>query len=225
MHAAPTGPDEDACDPAERIARQAYALQDLAEAGLQLTRALVDEVVAGRDGPFRGVDPALAYSRLARAIRLTIALEARLGEDGASGVAAARGAAAESGAEAAGLEAEADAEAEPVIETEAAERGERPERERFDEQLSDAALLARPNGEVYARICRDLGTTPEPGLFPDLACNDDDAEAACDAAAPAAAAPVRNRSAAGRASLLRSAAAAPFAGPRVADALFPRPPP
>jgi hypothetical protein len=217
MHAAPTGPDDDACDRAKRIARQSSALQHLAEAGLQLTRALVDEVAAGREGRFRGVDPALAYSRLARAIRLTIALEARLGEDGAGR------AAAESGAEAAELEAEA--EAEPVIETEAAERGERPERERFDEQHSDAALLSRPNGEVYARICRDLGTRPEPGLFPDLACNDDEAEDACDTAATAAAAPAGNRSAGARASLLRSAAAAPLAGLRVADAPYPRPPP
>ena len=64
----------------ERVARQMGMMAELAEIGMEMARELRDRVVAGAPiGPGES-DPMLAYSRLARAIRLTLALEARLAE-------------------------------------------------------------------------------------------------------------------------------------------------
>jgi hypothetical protein len=212
VSAAPTRPD-DGFDPAERIERQSRALEALAEAGVELTRALVDEVVSGREGAFRGVDPALAYSRIGRAVRLAIALEHRLREEPAQALAAPAVRADEAD----------DGDAAAAVESEPAEgrehpESERPDSERLREDLSDDALLARPRAEIYALICRDLGHVPEPGLFEP--CNDD-------AAAPEAPpAPARRLACvARRAALLTSAGAGPMAGPGPAFRPFPRPPP
>jgi hypothetical protein len=73
--------------PAEsRIARaeaRLGILRELAELGMKLTRALVSQSVepaeAATPGPRR--DPADAFARLSRAVRLTLALEARTEDD------------------------------------------------------------------------------------------------------------------------------------------------
>ena len=220
MSAPPTRPDDDGSDPAERIEQQSRALRALVEAGVELTRALVDEVVSRRDGAFRGVDPTLAYWRLGRSVRLAIALERSLREAPAQAAVAPPAVRADEEEDEAAVETEPADGCEPA-ETEHPE-SERPERpERLREDLSDAALLSRPRAEVYALICRDLGAAPEPGLFEP--CNDDTAAPAT----PAEPAP-RRRLARGsnRAALLHSAAAVPGAGPApVLGPPRPRPPP
>jgi hypothetical protein len=209
MSAAPPAPEAPAAE-AALAARQAAALGATVEIGLQLARALCDQVASGAPGPFRQTDPALAYSRIARAIRLTVALEARLEAERAQGMTYAAPARAPEPVERA-----EDETAEAVeIEAEPEERPERPERETLRESLredlEDAALLRRPNAEVYAQVCRDLGLTPEPDLFPDGSDNDNRPDeptaSARRLAVPAA-----------RAALLRSACAVPFAahGPAV----------
>lgn len=78
---------EDDCDAADRRARQLGALAELGEIGMQIARALRDQVVAsaaaGPEAPrtLPGFDPGLAFSRVARAVRLTFALENRFASD------------------------------------------------------------------------------------------------------------------------------------------------
>ncbi len=75
-----------------RAERRLMALEELREIGMELVRALRDRVVAGADevaddpaaaagdGPPKDRDPADAFSRLSRAIRLTLVLEASADE-------------------------------------------------------------------------------------------------------------------------------------------------
>jgi hypothetical protein len=223
MKDALTRDEADALDPhARRIEQGACVLKQLGEIGLEMARAVRDQVAARAETPFR--DPALAFSRIARAIRLTVALEARLAkgdlrerpwdrelppgarpEDRDAGETPAF--------------PEEDTPDPAVPET---DRPERPESERERERLHDrqeyaeAALLRRPAAEIYAQVCKDLGQSPEPGLFEP--CNDDEA-------APEPAPPRRVAAGFGRSALLHSAAPGPLAGQAPILGPFPRAPP
>ena len=165
-------PDADAPEDAEaRQERHRRILQELAEIGMQIARAVRDEAVAQTDGaePSRGLaaDPGLTYSRIAKAVRLTLALETRLAdglekarvERARSHLAAIRQAADEHQQDVRDYVAEA-------IEADGVEhRMPRPEVERLldelDERLEageyDDMLDNAPTGELVARICQDLG--------------------------------------------------------------------
>jgi hypothetical protein len=70
-----------------RAERHLRLLQELAEIGMDIARAVRAEAVAeaGADEPapsrFGRAEPGLVFSRIARAVRQTLALEARLGEE------------------------------------------------------------------------------------------------------------------------------------------------
>lgn len=81
-----------ACAAEARTGRCLAMLQELAEIGMQMARAVRDEALrgAGADedaptspppSPFGGADLGLVYSRIARVVRQTLALETRVAAD------------------------------------------------------------------------------------------------------------------------------------------------
>jgi hypothetical protein len=170
-------------DPEGRTARQLAMLQELAEIGMQIARAVRDEALATdapadddapkRPSRFGNGDLGLVYSRIARAVRQTVALETRVAEGGQKAclerdqrhAAAVRWAAHERRAEIRGYVTEA-------IEAEGVQHGASDHEvdrllddledriEAYDPLLGDA-----PMGEVVARICADLGIVPDWSLW------------------------------------------------------------
>ena len=104
-------------------------------------------------------DVAMAYNRVARAVRQTIMLQSRLIEALQDQERARAGRRAEARASAArilrGVIEDGDGGDAERAERLKAEAAERLEREDFTD------LLARPFGEVVAGICRDLGLSPD----------------------------------------------------------------
>jgi hypothetical protein len=155
---------------ADTAARHAAVLKELAELGMALARRIALEAPVGEG------DPALAFCRVSRAVRLTIALEQRLmAETGGLGAAGGprldqraakrlRGDIARFDVAALAEQAIGDhTESEDDADAGERERGER-ERERLTEglieQLEGYELEAfddRPVVEVAAEICRALG--------------------------------------------------------------------
>jgi hypothetical protein len=139
------------------VERQLQVLGRLAEAGLEIAVALEAQAKGG-DVVVQG-NVAMAYSRVARAVRQTIMLQSRLIEslqEQESGRAGRRAAARASAARILrGVIEDA-----PANDAEHAERlaGEAAERLR-EEDFGD--LLSRPFGEAVADIVRDLGLSPD----------------------------------------------------------------
>ena len=182
------GPEDARARAAElRCARHMAMLQELAEIGMQMVRAVRDEAVVRAEAfdlgvalsapaptptstpasPVGGRDLGTVYSRISRAVRQTMALETRFAE----GLEAAR--TARSSARRATVRLRAVVHQGEVrdyvaqaIEAEAVERGT-PEKavERLFDDLDtrldlgdyDEALLNGSIGDLVARICADLG--------------------------------------------------------------------
>jgi hypothetical protein len=167
-------------------ARQLDILQELADIGMQIARAVRDECLAplavdeaSSRGSFRrGGDPGLVFSRVARAVRQTLALQTRIFE-GASNdrrhseqqrVGAIRLAADERQEEIRDYVAQAiddecrrtDA-SETEVERLLDDLDERLEDGRYDDMLADA-----PVAELVQRICFDLGLTPDWRIWKEL---------------------------------------------------------
>jgi hypothetical protein len=187
MTDAPTSPALPPLCPADEADRaRGYALRqlemlgELAGIGLDVARA-VERQAAGRPaGPeapapvFQG-DLALAYSRVSRAVRLTLMLQSRLIEDmkasdkaGAEGRAAAEDEAAEIEARfdpayrmKARVEAIVERVAEASHDEEAVDDLLRESAERLDDEDLYGDLLERPLSELVARLCKDLGLNPD----------------------------------------------------------------
>ena len=178
-----TAPD----DVNARQARQLATLVELAEIGMQMARAARDEVLAlaapadaaqpARPSPFGRADLGLTYTRVARAVRQTLALETRI----ADGLETARVQQKQRTVGAARLAFDNRQEdirdfVVQAIESEA-ERRELPEREverllgDLDERLEDGcyddALADGPIAELVGRICFDLGLTPDWRIWDD----------------------------------------------------------
>jgi hypothetical protein len=167
-----------ACRDGEAARRQ-RVLDELAEIGMDLARTTRRQAMDAA-APQPAGDVALAFSRIARAVRQTVALEARLDEDRHTRDRDTRHR----------IEAEQERRravaqirvavrkddirdaVEQAIETEARERGREVDVERLladlDERLEDAEddadFTGRPIGELIARICQDLGVTADPSL-------------------------------------------------------------
>jgi hypothetical protein len=175
--------DDDPIDaPAEsRAERHLRLLQELAEIGMDIARAVRAEAVARDDAeraPSRvGAEPGLTFSRIARAVRQTLALEARVAEDLETGRVeqASRRADAEQlifrqrqddirdfvaqAVEADAVERQSpDADVERLLD----DLDERLEAGRYDDALADA-----PIAELVARICEDRGISPDWRIWDD----------------------------------------------------------
>jgi hypothetical protein len=178
--------------PRALIERQLWVLGRLAEVGLNVALAIEQQATAAAEAPDAAEPPpasrpptpkpgrvvqgdiALAYARASRAVRLTVALQARLIKDlQALDEAAAR--------LRRGEQAEAE-RARQALETARKERVERIVERVIRAELSDEVeadrlaeaawerldadeiygdLLAQPVGEIIARLCRDLGLAPD----------------------------------------------------------------
>ena len=190
--AAPLAAETDLpCDEAAaRAGRHLRMLAELAEIGMRLAREVERQALAAdppRDAlPDRsrsndiGADRAradlgLVFARIARAVRQTVALEARLASDvearAAVGTAAQASRAAAEHKRTRQLKDQVRRLAEEAIGAEA--DGHEAENLRYDldERLEDPAIEAelgwRPIGVIFAGICRDLGITPDLSHFTD----------------------------------------------------------
>jgi hypothetical protein len=146
------------------IAQQMAALTRLTEIGMEIAESagraarLAEAGELGADAP----DPALTYARAARAVRLTIALQSRLAKDLtalAEAETRARGAAAARQRDRIHRRIERAAETERPDAAEV-ERLSSDAWERLTE-ADDAELLDLPIDEIVARICADLGLSPD----------------------------------------------------------------
>ena len=156
------------------IERQLQVLGELAEVGLEVARAIARQANGTSAETVVQGDLALAYARVSRAVRLTIALQSKLIEDLQ---ALERDTAMQS------LRAEADVEhaqwsvdhnhkariecvVRRVIKAEHADEETYGEMigetgERLDDDTLYRDVLTRPISEVVALICRDLGLSPD----------------------------------------------------------------
>jgi hypothetical protein len=152
--------------------QQLRQLQELAEIGMSLARSLPAqaEALSATDDPAVIAQLALTFSRVARAVRQTHALEARLRRDLKDGAHAARAAeqaraeAARAGALAARKAGLRRAGRQAVADHQPAyEQGGL--KDRLDERIEDLcdheALLDRPFSVVLGEICEALGLTPD----------------------------------------------------------------
>ena len=164
---APTGPCED------RAERHLRVLQELADIGMELARAVKAQALDPQADPAAAAELGLTFSRIARAVRQTVALEARLDRDRQTAAAEraerrvrqARDRALQNKARVRDLvERAIDAGASDAATAEDLLLD-------LDERLEDADDLAgfadRPVAEIVARICRDLGVAPPPNCWDD----------------------------------------------------------
>jgi len=170
-------PDAAAVEPRALIERQLRLLGELAELGLNIARAVERQATGGATceatsqatGAAQVVtgDVSLAYARVARAVRLTVALQSALMRDlqaldevterhlkgGRSNAAQRR-------------KARVRRILDRVIEAEVADaaEGERlagEARERLEHDDIYGDVLSKPVGEIVALVCRDLGLSPD----------------------------------------------------------------
>ncbi|MGZ6013181.1 MAG: hypothetical protein ACXWK0_15165, partial [Caulobacteraceae bacterium] len=156
--------------------RQLQLLGDLAEVGLEVARAVERRTrEAGPEDDLTRL--AMAYSRTARAVRLTVMLQSKLikdikAEDEAG--AKARAEADKAAAEQAAVRDPAyqkKARVEAIVERVATARhhGDAPvvdrilreSAERLDDEDLYGDLMDRPLSEIVARLCKDLGLDPD----------------------------------------------------------------
>jgi hypothetical protein len=165
----PTSEPASADPSPDRAERRLRILQELAEIGMDLARAVQRRALAAED-PAVVANPALSFSRIARAVRQTVALEAKLDQD-RQAVMAER---AERRARDARLQAHKHKArirdlVERAIDAEAS--GDAAEdllcdlNERLEDADDLAAFADRPVAEIVAHICRELGLNPPPSLW------------------------------------------------------------
>jgi hypothetical protein len=157
MNAPATRPEPPPIDTRPMVERQLAVLGRLAEAGLEIAIGLEAQA---KGGPVvvEG-DLAMAYNRVARAVRQTIMLQSRLIQELKDRETAAASRKAQARASAARLIRGA-IEDDRANDAERAERLSREAAERLRlEDFSD--LITRPFAEAVAQICRDLGLSPD----------------------------------------------------------------
>ena len=185
---------KDAPDPAgseadARARRQLGLLEELADMGMEIARAVHRQATAqsaaggeAGDPPF--ADPVLAFTRVSRAVRLTLALETRVQEQIDARRAAASSARTSWSAETMSavetfkrrlfaVAGRPDEDDDGAARCEIAEIGWRALRERLvetddeadDETGTEAADERRPVGEIIGDICRSLGVKPDWSLW------------------------------------------------------------
>jgi hypothetical protein len=181
----------------DRSARQMAMLRELAELGMELARALGAQALAelnpqDTDTPkVTTADPVLTFTRVARAVRQTVALEMRIGRADTQDQAeddrafhryeqiARKVLVHEIATDAITLHAEDDdGRRERLLRA----LDDRLEHERPDDEANYAYL---PINTLVTRICRDLGVQPDWSLWAERAIVADEEEGWPDAPAPA----------------------------------------
>jgi hypothetical protein len=183
MFDAETIPDPAQPDPAaDRAERHGRVLQELTELGMHLARAVSAQAADADPETAHGL--ALDFARIARAVRQTVALEARLADERQTALAArAQRRQREAEIRVQRRTSRIETLVERAIDAEAC--GDEADNLYADlrERLEDADDLAgfhdRPIPEIVALICQDLGLTP-----PELHWNDADWGIASAAAPP-----------------------------------------
>lgn len=168
------------------LERQLTVLGRLAEAGLNIALAVERRAMAAEAAeadaaeaapvapPGASGDVALAYARVSRAVRLTVALQGRVVKDlqalDEAAVRRRRHGEAEAGRERQQAQAARKARVERIVErlirAEAADEaeGDRLADEAYERLEDDdiyGDLTARPVSEIIARVCQDLGLEPD----------------------------------------------------------------
>jgi hypothetical protein len=168
MFDADTSPEEAPPIGTGRIERQMRLLEELAEIGMKLARAMGDQAlaVASEDATSpRAAELSLAFTQVARAVRQTLALEARLNHQAetAHRRAQTERRAAEADAFRERRRAQAVRMVQHAIEDEVAEPHVQHHLDCLHERLADPRedLTGRPLGAVVAGICRQLGLDPD----------------------------------------------------------------
>ena len=178
MSSADPTPDPHVAAALARAERRRARLEELSELGMGLARELTSRAVEGPYHPEPRHDPARAFASIARAVRFTLALEAKVEErilalrkgelPKVAGGAAAPFAPCASGPEAAlGSRRERLGEAAAIDETDDEADEERACAEldglyeRLTEREYDDALLSRPWRASVAAVCGDLGVEEE----------------------------------------------------------------
>jgi hypothetical protein len=159
---------------AERDARALARLDELAAIGMDLARDLRRRA-ADDDAPLDPAEAALAFSRLSRAIRLTIALEQRLAEGASARAEAAQRARVlrdgyERAMRAAGRKDQAQAMVAQALAADGRDAAEveillEDLTERLDEDDDALWLDDVPVAVMAAGICRDLGVAFDPAVW------------------------------------------------------------
>jgi hypothetical protein len=146
------------------VERQLEALGELADIGLKLARAVERQVSKAEAPSVADLNAAaMAYARVARAVRQSVMLQSRLQAEQHAATAGAGGLRARVARIVRRAIEDQHGEAEQT-ERLCAEAAERLEQERYGD------LLARPVGEIVADICKDLGLSPDwRGLADELA--------------------------------------------------------
>jgi hypothetical protein len=156
------------------LRRELEVLGELAELGLTMARAITDQATgAATAEPVIQGDLPLAFSRVSRAVRMAVLLQAKLIQDIKTG-----------GRKAAPGEDEDEVPTKWEIEwvdvdpgdplfdeleerdQPSTERAENERRERLERDDIHAAVMGRPKEEVIAEIRRDLGVAPEASDLP-----------------------------------------------------------
>lgn len=180
----PDGASAGAGEARAPVADDIAALGELIGIGLKIARAIERRVDEAGDAPPPRTDlnaAAIAYARVARAVRQSILLRDKLAEASHAG----RRAAADLGARRAEVKARLTDLVRSVI---LAEHGDGEQAERLyaevAERLEDERhgdVLTRPVGEIFTDICKDLGLHPDwEGLAWDLSCAEAAAEGGVD---------------------------------------------
>ena len=153
---------DDATAPAgeDRSAQRLALLRELADIGMGLARAVGERAAAEPGGP----DLGLSYAQIARAVRQTLALEARLESEAQSEHLR------QAGARGAAVKREARRLVQRAIDADPSERNPYVLGAHLNERLRDADdtdFADRPLAEIVARICADLGVAFDPALWED----------------------------------------------------------
>jgi hypothetical protein len=157
VHPATAALDATEADPPRALVEaQLRMLTRLAEIGMEIAEVAGLQAKASLDGAVPSVDPGLTYARVARAVRMTIALQSRLLKELPA-------------LNRALVEARRRRVRRLVDQAIEAEHDDADEIERLSdealEHLRDpddlAELLNRPIHEVVALICKDLGLSPD----------------------------------------------------------------
>ncbi|HZZ32023.1 MAG TPA: hypothetical protein VFE10_08510 [Phenylobacterium sp.] len=147
-------------------------LAELAEIGMDLAREVRRQALDQAAEAPPSADQALSFSRIARAVRPTVALEARLAEDRLQGPSGRPILSVAERWRSARRKRQVRAIVGQVIEAEADndyqhDRLLEDRNERLEDGDEEADFADRPIGELVARICRDLDATPDGSLFED----------------------------------------------------------